>query len=641
MEIHEHIRLWDHAYCRIVDIRRVIMHAGEGLQSYFIPASLFVMSVRGSAQLIVDGTVHGVRRFKVLHAGKGAILNISAGEEGFEYYSVYYKASIPSSAKREMLELEERLRPFHKPYSFVPAHPVVLYRYLVDMHKEWGKGEQLGRLHAKALFHQYVCELLQQMKVQGRQLEKRDLAAQIISIIHERYAEGITLESLSDSLNYSVPHLSSYFKSRTGLSPIDYLIKVRVDKAADLLLHTDATLGEIAAGVGYQDPYYLGRLFKKHKGVSPTSFRAERSTRLGLEDSPSPTMISSIASPNPPNYTEVGDNDYQQSGEEEIAMYTGNRMKAVALLSFMLLLSACGSTTAGNKEVQGSGASPQATAAAEQSSTKVVSTVIGDVEVPVHPERIVAGEYLGSLIALGVIPVGTSSHHIVNPYLSKALEGVENLGEGNGDLEKILAMEPDLIIMDDMHADINEQLPKIAPTVIVPFASLKTVHDEVSYFGELLGKEQEAEQWLADYDRRTAEAKEKVLKVVPADSTFSILEWIDGSVSAVGANYGKGGHAIYNGFGFKPPAVVSDELLVDPGWATISNEALPDYAGDYIILTTNTHTIEDLKGDPIWGTLDAVKNDRVYIWGTDRSWYWDPIAILSQTEELADWLVKG
>ncbi|WP_272945317.1 ABC transporter substrate-binding protein [Paenibacillus gorillae] len=162
------------------------------------------------------------------------------------------------------------------------------------------------------------------------------------------------------------------------------------------------------------------------------------------------------------------------------------------------------------------------------------------------------------------------------------------------------------------------------------------MHEELDYFGKLLGKEQEAQNWLADYDQRIAKAKETALKAVPAGSTFSVLEWIGKEVSAVGASYGKGGQPIYEGFGFKPPAAVAQEMI-DPGWASLSNEVLPKYAGDYIILTTD-RTIEDLKADPIWKSLDAVKNDRVFTWTSDRSWYWDPIAILAQTEELAAWL---
>ncbi|WP_458461606.1 AraC family transcriptional regulator [Paenibacillus sp.] len=57
---------------------------------------------------------------------------------------------------------------------------------------------------------------------------------------------------------------------------------------------------------------------------------------------------------------------------------------------------------------------------------------------------------------------------------------------------------------------------------------------------------------------------------------------------------------------------------------------------DYLI----QFTLEELKSKPVWSSLDAVKNDRVFIWSPDRSWYFDPIATLDQTEELAAWFTK-
>ncbi|MFC0333640.1 iron-hydroxamate ABC transporter substrate-binding protein [Paenibacillus sepulcri] len=303
------------------------------------------------------------------------------------------------------------------------------------------------------------------------------------------------------------------------------------------------------------------------------------------------------------------------------------------------MLSACG-TNNGTRETDASQPSPSDTpAASEKAQTKVVQTVNGEVEVPLKPQRIVAGEYLGSLIALGITPAGTSDHHIKNPYFLEYLQDVENIGDGNGNVEKILSLEPDLIIMDDFYPELNEQMSKIAPTVVIPYASLKTVHEEVAFFGELLGLEDQAKAWLADYDSRIASAKEKVLKAIPADSTFSILELGDKDIMAVGTGYGKGGQPIYNGFGFKPPAKVAAEMA-DPGWASFSAEVLPDYVGDYIILTSDSKTLDDLKADPVWGLLPAVKNNHVFLWTSDRSGYWDPIAILSQTEELAAWLTS-
>src|SRR4029453_1186864 len=89
--------------------------------------------------------------------------------------------------------------------------------------------------------------------------------------------------------------------------------------------------------------------------------------------------------------------------------------------------------------------------------------------------------------------------------------------------------------------------------------------------------------------------------------------------------------------GLKPPAEVAEQLMKEQ-IVEVSGEKLSDFAGDYIILTSDTLTLADLKADPIWKMLDAVKNDRVYIWSKERSWYFDPIATLSQTEELAEWL---
>ncbi|MFF2483499.1 AraC family transcriptional regulator [Paenibacillus sp. NPDC058071] len=640
MDINDLIVQWNHANCTIMDVRRITLGAGESIRSYCVPSSLFLMSIRGNAAVHLAGEVHRVQRFTVLHAGKGAVLDIVAGSEGLDYYSVYYKANLNSPLPSELSA--QRAQSFDIPYSITPDNPVALHQIMSEMIKEW-KWQPLARLRVRTLLYQFVHELLRQMSVHGIRSAKRDLAAQVADIIHEHYASNITLESLSESLNYSVPHLSSYFKIRTGLSPIDYLIKVRIDKAAALLLETDATLKEIAIGVGYQDPSYMGRLFKKHKGVSPIGYREANADKKKLADSPVITMRSSIVPPESFIYTDLIDNGYhnQWDGEGDLYMFKQSKpmLASALLLSLILILSACGANSTTEKGASQSNHN-DASAASDHPKTKIVKTVNGDVEIPLHPKRIVAGEYLGSLIALGITPIGTSDHHIKNPYFQEYLKEVANIGDGNGNVEQILSLDPDLIILDDMYPELNEQMKKIAPTVVIPYASLKTVHEEVTYFGELLGQEDKAKAWLEDYDSRIASAKASVLKVIPADSTFSVIEIAgDKSLMAVGTDYGKGGQPIYNGFGFKPPAEIAAEMA-EPGWASFSAEVLSKYAGDYIILTSDSQKLDDIKADPIWGLLPAVKNDHVFLWTSDRSGYWDPIAILSQTEQLAAWLTS-
>ncbi|MED1724594.1 ABC transporter substrate-binding protein [Brevibacillus parabrevis] len=116
----------------------------------------------------------------------------------------------------------------------------------------------------------------------------------------------------------------------------------------------------------------------------------------------------------------------------------------------------------------------------------------------------------------------------------------------------------------------------------------------MTFFGKLLGKEQEAKDWLADYEKRIAAAKERVHKVIPEGKSFSIIELTDKQMFVYGDNFGRGGQAVYQALGLKPPAAIG-KTLQEKQWLELSSELLSQYAGDYIILTSNSHTLEDLK----------------------------------------------
>nr|WP_025708780.1 ABC transporter substrate-binding protein [Paenibacillus graminis] len=314
------------------------------------------------------------------------------------------------------------------------------------------------------------------------------------------------------------------------------------------------------------------------------------------------------------------------------------------LLTILLLVSACGNNTSegGNANTRNAAAAPAASEQpvqkGEPAAFKTVTTINGEIKIPVEPKRIVAEEYLGSLIALDTIPVGAPGLTLENMYFKEALAGVADTGAyGKMSPEKILELEPDLIISG--MADSYETLSQIAPTIIVPYGDLKNAHEELTYLGELLGKEQKAKAWLAQYDQRIAEAKAKVNAAIPADATFSILEHSGKKVWAYGDNFGRGGQPVYQALGRKPPAEVGEEIM-EKQWAEISAEVLHKYAGDYLIVTDNDQTVQDYKNDPIWGSLPAVKNNHIYVWKEEKSWYYDPIAVLSQTEELAAWLTE-
>lgn len=83
----------------------------------------------------------------------------------------------------------------------------------------------------------------------------------------------IKLKDLAAHSGHSVSYFSKLFKQRTGQSPQNYFIQLKVEKACQLLDQTDMSIIEIAAQVGYDDPYYFSRLFKKIQGQSPAYYR--------------------------------------------------------------------------------------------------------------------------------------------------------------------------------------------------------------------------------------------------------------------------------------------------------------------------------------------------------------------------------
>ena len=81
------------------------------------------------------------------------------------------------------------------------------------------------------------------------------------------------LDELATAAGVSVTHYSSLFRRRTGFAPIDFLIRLRVQHACRLLDTTKLPIGEIAERVGFRDPYYFTRCFRRVMGSAPRAYR--------------------------------------------------------------------------------------------------------------------------------------------------------------------------------------------------------------------------------------------------------------------------------------------------------------------------------------------------------------------------------
>ncbi|MBD2862364.1 helix-turn-helix transcriptional regulator [Paenibacillus oceani] len=97
------------------------------------------------------------------------------------------------------------------------------------------------------------------------------------SLIQKHAFQTIDLKQIAAMLGLSPARFTQKFKADFGITPIQHLTSIRLEKAKRLLLETTLTLEQISESIGYQNGYYLNRIFRKHMNVTPATYRKTHS----------------------------------------------------------------------------------------------------------------------------------------------------------------------------------------------------------------------------------------------------------------------------------------------------------------------------------------------------------------------------
>lgn len=98
----------------------------------------------------------------------------------------------------------------------------------------------------------------------------------VIDFFTKNLHKTITLHEVAQLVHLSPAHFSATFKSKTGVSPIEYFNQLKIQKACQYLHFTEVRIKQIAAELGIADHYYFSRLFTKVMGISPKAYRDQR-----------------------------------------------------------------------------------------------------------------------------------------------------------------------------------------------------------------------------------------------------------------------------------------------------------------------------------------------------------------------------
>ena len=94
-----------------------------------------------------------------------------------------------------------------------------------------------------------------------------------IQYMRHHLNQSLSLAQIARQAQLSPPHFSRLFRQKTGSSPMDYFLRLRMQRACQFLLTSSVSIQQIARQLGYHDPYYFSRSFRKKMGVSPRQYR--------------------------------------------------------------------------------------------------------------------------------------------------------------------------------------------------------------------------------------------------------------------------------------------------------------------------------------------------------------------------------
>ena len=190
------------------------------------------------------------------------------GEDKTQYWFVHFTGG----------QVKNILKHFEIPLNRLILHTGIsrayedLFRGMRDelVNCPWGYEEML-KLQLQELFmtiHRRMSSDKPQLS--GFLLDEVNYAREYFG---EHYREEINISQYADGRHMSVSWFTKNFKKIVGVSPLQYILNIRIANAQTLLETTDYGIAQIARFVGYENPMYFSRIFRKEKGMSPANYR--------------------------------------------------------------------------------------------------------------------------------------------------------------------------------------------------------------------------------------------------------------------------------------------------------------------------------------------------------------------------------
>lgn len=252
---------------------RVTWHAHQGFELLFLLDGATAYEFAGQQKVHLNGSHFLVVPPGLVHRGLHNVRSPCT------ICGLALKASRPSAWKRTTFSPADfgRLRTAlvnasQKAHPFNPTLRWLVRRMMEETANYHTNPHRTDAAIAlRALICAVLVEAMRQMLVPSS--EPKEIAAAAIAFLQKRLSEPLCMDDLVRHLGFSRSRMFDVFKQQTGLTPNDYLLRLRVAKAQEHLSQTDHSVTDIALATGFSSSQYFSTVFARYTGVSPSAFR--------------------------------------------------------------------------------------------------------------------------------------------------------------------------------------------------------------------------------------------------------------------------------------------------------------------------------------------------------------------------------
>lgn len=248
-------------------VRMVVPPGGKCFGVFTQPYSSFIFPLHGKARMFFDGVPYVMEPGKIFHSGPNMALDKEVlGHSKWDFMVIHYQVN---EDNKDVLSLSYA----SSHYQLDPGHSTRINDMLSRLYHLCATPGNLPTLRAKSLFFSLLDEIITCASNQ-RNESSREVVEQSIEYIKIHYMDPLTIPELAEQYDLTTKQFAYLFQKHTGMGPNEYLIDQRMWHAKKLLCATTSSVAEISLCVGYSDPYYFSKLFKKRTGFCPSALQS-------------------------------------------------------------------------------------------------------------------------------------------------------------------------------------------------------------------------------------------------------------------------------------------------------------------------------------------------------------------------------